>query len=48
MMACITVEFNLIFDQMDVSTAFLYADIQEEVFVEQPPSFDVKDKDGWS
>ncbi|CAB1113015.1 unnamed protein product [Ectocarpus sp. CCAP 1310/34] len=31
MVACITVEFNLIFDQMDVSTAFLYADIQEEV-----------------
>ena len=46
MMACITVEFNLIFDQMDVSTAFLYADIQEQVFVEQPPGFEVKDKDG--
>eukprot|EP00752_Nemacystus_decipiens_P018060 g16192.t1 len=46
MVACITVEFNLIFDQMDVSTAFLYADIQEEVFVEQPPGFEVKDKDG--
>ncbi|CAB1113712.1 unnamed protein product [Ectocarpus sp. CCAP 1310/34] len=40
------VEFNLIFDQMDVSTAFLYADIQEEMFVEQPPGFEVKDKDG--
>ncbi|CAB1120611.1 unnamed protein product [Ectocarpus sp. CCAP 1310/34] len=40
-----TVEFNLIFDQMDVSTAFLYADIQEEVFVEQPPGFEVKDKE---
>ena len=46
MVACITVEFNLIFDQMDVSTAFLYADIQEQVFVEQPPGFEVKDKDG--
>ena len=46
MVACITVEFNLIFDQMDVSTAFLFADIQEQVFVEQPPGFEVKDKDG--
>ena len=46
MMACITVEFNLIFDQMDAPTAFLYADIQEQVFVEQPPGFEVKDKDG--
>ena len=31
---------------MDVSTAFLYADIQEKVFVEQAPGFVVKDKDG--
>ena len=30
---------------MDVSTAFLYADIQEQVFVEQPPGFEVKDED---
>ena len=44
--ACITVEFNVIFDQMDVSTAFLYADIQEQVFVKQSPGFEVKDKDG--
>ena len=46
MVACITVEFNLIFNQIDVSTAFLYADIQEQVFDEQPPGFEVKDKDG--
>ena len=46
MVACITVEFNLIFEQMDVSTAFLYADMQEQVFVEQPPGFEVKDMDG--
>ena len=44
MVVCITVEFNLIFDQMDVSTAFLYAYIQEQVFFEQPPGFEVKDK----
>ena len=46
MVACITVGFNLIFDQMDVSTAFLYADIEEQVFVEQLPGFEVKDKGG--
>ena len=31
---------------MDVSTSFLYGDIQELVFVEQAPGFEVKDKDG--
>ncbi|CAB1118025.1 unnamed protein product [Ectocarpus sp. CCAP 1310/34] len=40
------VQFNLELDQMDLSTAFLYADILENVFVEQPPGFEVKDKDG--
>ena len=29
-----------------MSTAFLYADIEEKVFVEQAPGFVVKDKDG--
>ena len=43
---CIAVHFGLILHQMDVSTSFLYADIQELVFVEQPPGFEVKDKDG--
>ena len=43
---CIAVYFGLLLHQMDVSTAFLYADIQELVFVEQPPGFEVKDKDG--
>ena len=41
-----TVEYDLNMDHMDVSTAFLYADIQEKVFVEQAPGFVVKDKDG--
>ena len=31
---------------MDVSTAFLYADILETVFVEHPPGFEAKDNDG--
>eukprot|EP00903_Cladosiphon_okamuranus_P005795 g5742.t1 len=43
---CIAAEFNLRLDQLDVSTAFLYADIQEKVFVEHAPGFEVKGKDG--
>ena len=35
----ITVEYDLDMDYMDVSTAFLYADIQEKVFVEQARGF---------
>ena len=46
MMACIVVHFGLKWDHMDVSTAFLYADIQEKVFVEQPPGFEAKAKGG--
>ena len=43
---CIAVHFGLLLRQMDVSTVFLYADIQQLVFVEPPPGFEVKDKDG--
>ena len=32
--------------QLDVKTAFLYADIEEEVFVEAAPGFERMDKDG--
>ena len=42
----ITVEYDLDMDHMDVSTAFLYADIQEKVFVEQAPGFVVQDRNG--
>ena len=42
----ISVEYGLDMDHMDVSTALLYAVIQEKVFVEQAPGFVVKDKDG--
>ena len=38
----ITAEYDLDMDHMEVSTAFLYADIQEKVFVEQAPGFVVK------
>ena len=43
---CISVHSGLPLHQMDDSTTFLYADIQELVFVEQPPGFEIKDKDG--
>ena len=42
----IAVHFGLVSHKMDVSTAVQYADIQELVFVEQPPGFEAKDKDG--
>ena len=43
---CIATKIGLLLHQMDVSTAFLYADIQEFVFVKQRPGFEVKDKNG--
>ena len=46
MTACIVVHFGRKWDDMDVSTVFLHADILEKVFVEQPPGVEVKDKDG--
>ena len=42
----ISVEYELDMDHMDVPSAFLYANIQEKVFVEQAPGVLVKDKDG--
>ena len=32
--------------QLDVKTAFLYADIEEDVFVAEPPGFETRGKDG--
>eukprot|EP00903_Cladosiphon_okamuranus_P015234 g14080.t1 len=43
---CLVVRHDLFWDHLDVSTAFLYADIQELVFVEQPPGFEVTDEEG--
>ena len=39
MFGAITVEYDLNMDHMDVSTAFLYEDIHEKVFVEQARGF---------
>ena len=35
-------QFNLGYDMADVSAAFLYAPMKEEVYVQQPPGFEVK------
>ena len=43
---CIAVHFGLLLHQMDVPTAFLHADIQALVFVEQSPGFEVEGEDG--
>jgi len=36
-------QFNLELEQMDVKTAFLYGDLEETIYMEQPKSF-VEDK----
>ena len=36
---------NLELEQLDVKTAFLHGDIEEEIFLEQPESFKVKGKE---
>ncbi|CAN0307452.1 unnamed protein product, partial [Pylaiella littoralis] len=46
MVLAIAVEMDWEVIQLDVKTAFLYADIEEEVFVAQPPGYETKDKDG--
>ena len=46
MVLAIAAELDLEVVQPDVKTAFLYADLGEEVFVAQPPGYETKDKDG--
>ena len=36
---------NLELEQLDVKTAFLHCDLDEEIFMEQPESFNVKRKE---
>ena len=42
----IAAELNLEVRQLDVKTAFLYADIEEEVYVKTAPGFETTNKDG--
>ena len=46
MVLAIAAELNLDVRQLDVKTAFLYADIDEEVYVKTAPGFETTDKDG--
>ena len=38
---------NLEVEQMDVKTAFLYGDLEEEIYMEQPERFLVKGKEDY-
>ena len=45
MVLAIAAEMDWEVRQLDVKTAFLYADIEEEVFVAEPPGFETNDKE---
>ena len=46
MVLAIAAELNLEVRRLDVKTAFLYADIEEEVYVKTAPGFETTNKDG--
>ena len=46
MVLAIAAELKLEVRQLDVKTAFLYADIEEEVYVKTAPGFETTNKDG--
>ena len=46
MVLAIAAELNSEVRQLDVKTAFLYADIEEEVYVQTAPGFETTNKDG--
>ena len=46
MVLAITAEIDWEVRQRDVKTAFLYADIEEDVFVAEPPGFETQGKNG--
>ena len=46
MVLAIAAEMDWVVVKLDVKTAFLYADIEEEVFVEAAPGFERTDKEG--
>ena len=45
MVLAIAAEMDWEVRKLDVKTAFLYADIEEEVFVAEPPGFETKDNE---
>ena len=47
MVVAIDAEMDCAVRQLDVTTAFLYANIGEEVFVAEPPGFETMKKVCW-
>ena len=43
----LTASLDLEIEQMDVKTAFLHGDLEEEIFMEQPEGFKVKRKEDY-
>ncbi|KAM1228578.1 hypothetical protein EV1_007812 [Malus domestica] len=35
----VAIQYNWFLNQIDISNAFLHGDLQEELFIQQPPSF---------
>jgi hypothetical protein len=46
-MLSIDVAFDFEVEQMDVNTAFLHGDLEEEIFMKQPEGYAVKGKKSW-
>ena len=40
-------QFNMELVQMDVKTAFLHGDLEEEIYITQPDGFKVTGKENW-
>ncbi|KAL9264556.1 Retrovirus-related Pol polyprotein from transposon TNT 1-94-like protein [Drosera capensis] len=46
-MLSLTATLDLEVEQIDVKTAFLHCDLEEEIYMEQPDNFQVKDKEDY-